>query len=313
MNWYKFTPVDTLFFKGAQPMNLGENHTASKIFPPPARTLSGALRTAVLIQNEVSFEDYGRGNAQDQIYDAIGKPGKPAPFTLSGPFFMVKEQLYIPAPYSWFMEKDCKTSIVHVFRGKQIKTHLLKSQSGKFFWARGKSANLLSLGGMWIKKQDFNNAPEAMEVKTNLDFFKDELRTGIALDKSRRVRKGHLYSFNHARLEKDVSMVFGTDHDLPLAEKGVLKIGAEQRFGWYKRESDQLLELKDCTGKLYATLSILEGSAEANESVVATGKILYLGGWDLNQGFHKPMTGFFPAGTVFNKKLNDNCIAIREV
>ena len=58
MEWYKFFPVDTLYFKGADPMVMGENHTASYIFPPPAHTISGALRTAVLLQNGVSIKDY---------------------------------------------------------------------------------------------------------------------------------------------------------------------------------------------------------------------------------------------------------------
>ena len=66
-------------------------------------------------------------------------------------------------------------------------------------------------------------------------------------------------------------------------------------------------------GNHYLSLSILEGNEEANASVVATGRILYFGGWDLKTGFHKPMKGFFPAGTVFNKKINNNCIAIKGV
>jgi CRISPR-associated protein Cmr3 len=61
------------------------------------------------------------------------------------------------------------------------------------------------------------------------------------------------------------------------------------------------------------SLSIIEGTDEANHAVVATGKIQYLGGWDLHKGFHKPMRGFFPAGTVYNKKLNNNFVAMKGV
>ena len=49
---------------------------------------------------------------------------------------------------------------------------------------------------------------------------------------------------------------------------------------------------------------------ETNDAAVATGKIQYLGGWDMKKGFHKPMKGYFPAGSVFNKKLNDNFIEL---
>ena len=46
MNWYDFTPQDTLFFRGAEPAVMGESHAASMIFPPPAHTIAGAMRTA---------------------------------------------------------------------------------------------------------------------------------------------------------------------------------------------------------------------------------------------------------------------------
>ena len=310
MHWYKFTPVDTLFFKGSSPMNLGENHTASHVFPPPAHTLSGALRTAALIQNKVSFDDYGKGNEPAEISEAIGKAGMPAPFNLIGPLFKLEEQIYVPAPYSWFMEKDSKEEKISIIKGKPLKSRLLKSETNEFFWAKGGSGNLVSLGGKWIKKEDLHSTSKTIEVKNGMDFFKNESRTGIALERNRRVRRSHLYSFNHARLRKDISLIFGTDLNLPIENQGVLKIGAEQRFGWYQKISDNIMKLND-NGNLYATLSILEGDITANEALVATGKILYFGGWDLNKGFHKPMKGFFPAGTVFNQKINNNCITIK--
>lgn len=318
MDWYKFTPVDTLFFRGAEPMNLGENHTVSHVFPPPAHTLSGALRTAVLIQKGVSFEAYGNGKAPAEIIAAIGEAGQSAPFSLIGPLFMVGNDVYVPAPYSWFMEKDRdknkENGKVKIVKGRSLKSRLLKSEASEFIWARGDKNEMDSLGGMWIKKQDLHSAETMIEVKTSGEFFENESRTGIALEKNRRVREGHLYSFNHARLKKDVHLIFGTDSKLPLEEKGVLKIGAEQRFGWYEKLSDKKADM--CfsdDGNLYLSLSNMEGTEEANASVVATGKILYFGGWDLHTGFHKPMKGYFPAGTVFNKKINNNCIAIKGV
>ena len=310
MHWYKFTPVDTLFFKGSSPMNLGENHTASHVFPPPAHTLSGALRTAVLAQNKVSFDDYGRGNEPAEISEAIGKAGMIAPFSLVGPLFMEEKTIYVPAPYSWFKDKDSKEEKTSIIKGKPLKSRLLKSETNDFFWAKGETGNLVSLGGMWIRKEDLHSTSKTIEVKKGMDFFKNEPRTGIALERSRKVRRSHLYSFNHARLKEEVSLIFGTDLNLPIEDQGVLKIGAEQRFGWYQKISDNLMEFSD-NGNLYSTLSILEGDITANQALVATGKILYFGGWDLNKGFHKPMKGFFPAGTVFNQKINNNCITIK--
>jgi len=318
MDWYKFTPVDTLFFRGAQPMNIGENHTASHVFPPPAHTLSGALRTAVLIQNGISFESYGKGEAPAEIIAAIGYAGQPAPFSLIGPLFMLGGDIHVPAPYSWFMEKDSdkkkENGKVKIVKGRSLKSRLLKSEASELIWARGDKNEMVSLGGGWIKKQDLHSAETMIEVKTSGDFFENEPRTGIALEKNRKVREGHLYSFNHARLKKDVCLFFGTDNKLPLEDKGIFKIGAEQRFGWYEKLNDNDADMRFSDNEnLYLSLSNMEGTQEANDSVVATGKILYFGGWDLKTGFHKLMEGFFPAGTVFNKKINSNCIAIKGV
>lgn len=309
MSWYEFKPVDTLYFKGAEPMNLGENHTASHLFPPPAQTLAGALRTAVLIQNDISFESYAKGEAPVEISNAIGKAGEPAPFNLMGPLFMMGKEVYLPAPYSWFMEKKSIGDKVAVIKGKTIQSHLLKSETPEFIWAKGETGELVSLGGMWIKREDIHSGEAIIEVRKNEDFVENEPRIGIALDKSRRVREGHLYSFNHARFKENVSMIFGTDNDLPLKDRGVLKIGAEQRFGWYRNLPGDMME-NGGKGDLHLSLSLLEGTDEVNQAVVATGKILYIGGWDMHKGFHKPMKGFFPAGTVCSKKINSSFITI---
>jgi len=319
MNWYKITPVDTLFFRGAEPMNLGENHTVSHVFPPPAHTLSGALRTAVLIQKAVSFKAYGNGKAPADIIAAIGYAGQqPPPFSLLGPLFMAGDDIYVPAPYSWFGEKDTdekkENGKVKIVKGKFLTSRLIKCEVPALIWARSNKNEMVSLGGNWIKKQALYSTEPAIEVKPSGEFFENEPRTGIALKKNRRVREGHLYSFNHARLKRGVSLVFGTDISLPLDDQGVLQIGAEQRFAWYEKINYNNADMRfPDDGKLYLSLSNLEGTEEANASVVATGKILYFGGWDLYTSFHKPMKGFFPAGTVFNKKINNNCIAIKEV
>ncbi|MBF0101675.1 MAG: hypothetical protein HQK77_12285 [Desulfobacterales bacterium] len=313
-NWYQFEPVDTLYFRGAEPMNLGENHTTSHVFPPPAQTLSGALRTSVLMQQSISIEAYAKGKAPKEIYDAIGKGGERAPFDLIGPFFLDKE-IYIPAPYSWFMEKnssDNKNDKLEIVKGKFLQSRLLKSEKPDFIWAKAKNQEMVSLGGMWIQHQDLYSDKTSIVVKKSEAFFENEPRTGIALEKNRKVREGHLYSFNHARLKKEVSIIFGTNKTLPIQDQGVLKIGAEQRFGWYKKLTGQTIQFNG-TGNFFVSLSIMEGSEDVNRSVVATGKILYFGGWDLHTGFHKPMKGFFPAGSVFNKKINNHFVAIKGV
>jgi CRISPR-associated protein Cmr3 len=97
---------------------------------------------------------------------------------------------------------------------------------------------------------------------------------------------------------------------LPLKDEGILKLGAEQRFGYYKNIKNIELDSISSSENLFISLSLIKGDEESNNHIVSTGKIKYIGGWELKKKFHKDMVGYYPAGTVFNKKLNDNFIKI---
>lgn len=297
-NFYIFEPNDTVFFRGSEPMNIGEHHDATLNFPPPIHTIAGAIRTYFFKKDKKKYEKL--------INIGEEKPG----FNIVGPFFKLNDKVYLPAPYLWFKEKN-KTKHnsdsdekVKIIKAKKIKEELIKSFSKDLYWAKGDS-ELESIGGNWIAYDDLFGKTEVVLKKID-EFYDTEPRVGIALNPDRSVRVHHIYSFTHCRLKKGVSLVFGIDIE-ELGDEGVLFLGAEQRFGRYKKENFNLDLNKQ--GQYYMSLSLISGSSETNEVVVATGKIVYLGGWDLYKGFHKPMKGYFPAGTVFNKKI-ENCIAI---
>jgi len=309
MNFYSYKPADTLFFRGAEPMNMGENHTVTANFPPPSKTITGALRTTILIQNGISIHEYYKNKVDETIMSVIGPAGEPAAFSIVGPLFNLGNAVFIPAPYSWFTDKkNNNKSQVRVYRSHRIDSILVKTASIKMYWAKGEDRELETLGGKWVSTADLFSKNESLPIKETSDFFSDEPRTGIALETNRHVRQSHLYSFTHARLKKDVSILFGVDKNLPISDEGLLKLGAEQRFGRYRKEAKIGVDYGE--SGLFLSLSIVEGSSISNDAVVATGKIEYLGGWDIKKNFHKPMRGYFPAGSVFNKKLDNNFIEL---
>ncbi|AEI15249.1 CRISPR-associated protein, Cmr3 [Flexistipes sinusarabici DSM 4947] len=299
-NWYSFEPNDTVFFRGAEPMEKGEDHNANFNFPPPVHTMAGAIRTY--------FYNIDKKNNEDKFSDIVRIGEEYGGFKLVGPFFKIDEKIYLPAPYSWFVEKSCATSEngkYNIIKGFSIQSDLIKTSSDDLYWAKGES-ELESIGGKWINYNDLINGSDKAEVKDVKDFYVSELRTGIALNKDHTARESHIYSFNHCRLKKGVSFIFGIDID-DLGNGGILTLGAEQRFGKFKKED---LEINlNTNGELFMSLSLMPASAKVNDSVISTGKIQYLGGWDLHKRFHKPMKGYFPAGTVFNSNF-DNCISI---
>jgi len=299
-NWYSFEPNDTVFFRGSEPMVKGQDHNANFNFPPPIHTIAGAIRTY--------FYNIDKKNNENKFSDIIKIGEEYGGFKLVGPFFKIDEKIYLPAPYSWFVEKSSASSEskeYKIIKSYPIQSDLIKTSSSDLYWAKGEN-ELESIGGKWINYDDLINGAGEIEIKKIENFYVSEPRTGIALNKDHTVRKSHIYSFNHCRLRDKVSLIFGIDID-DLGDKGILILGAEQRFGKFKRE-DLKINLEE-DGALFMSLSLTPISTEANNSVVATGKIQYLGGWDLHRGFHKPMKGYFPAGTVFNKKF-DNCINI---
>jgi len=342
MQWYSFKPTDSLFFRGASSAQMGEDHSSISVFPPPSSTIIGALRTAVLVQNDIGFKSYGENNDKipQNIYDSIGRAGEDAPFSLTGPFFRYKGVIFVPSPYSWYIDKGDSDNLKQkIFKLQKVKNKLLGNESK--YWVKGEKSEISSIGGKWISlkallgnkkecfylKNDDNlkyNEDKVFYVKdknkleidkNNLIvetsfFYKNEIRTGISLQENRRVHDGHLYSFTHARLKEDIDIIWATDKELPLKEAGILKLGAEQRFGYYKKIDNVNIGENSINKSMFMSLSLTKGDEKSNKNIISTGKIKYIGGWDMKKRFHKPMMGYFPAGSVFSKKLNDNFISI---
>jgi len=317
MIWYKIKPVDTLFFRGGETMNMGIDHGASSLFPPPISVLYGALRTTILKQNEISFEEYYTGRIPNDLLMLVGKPEDAKPgFSLIGPIFAKNDDFFIPAPYMWYKEKSRESEEkmdqhIKVYVSRSIDYEGIKGNK-PIRWVKTGEGDPESLGGKWMKVSDLYSTShtENIPIFSSSDFYMHETHTGIARDKAGRVRKGHLYSFDHIRLVDDVALLIGIDTRLPIESSGIIFIGAEKRFASYKEVDGP--EFRDTATGLYLSLSPIEAHAETNNTVVATGKIQYVGGWDLRIGFHKPMKGYFPAGSVFSRAVSEQCIELPE-
>ncbi len=314
--WFAYLPADTIFIRGAEPMLRGESHGASTVFPPPPSTIEGALRTAVLAEKGVHPLDYNGGRAPQEVYDCIGKPGSESPFSVWGPLFMKDGKLVIPCPYTWNIAKEAKVGgntkkpgdPVAVVQAKRLKNTLCIGKNTEY-WVKGSVMEMKSAGGNWIYAESLNSNSASCRLIPPADLYRSEIRTGIALDgRKRTAREGYLYSLTHVRLNPGVKLVFGVDRKLPLPDRGILRLGGEQRFGGLERIS--ALEIREGSSGLYMSLALIEGRADNGDAVVASGRPVYIGGWDMSAGFHKPMRGYYPAGTVFSRKLHDGMIQI---
>ncbi len=315
MKWYQFTPSDTLFFRGAEPMISGMDYETRLAFPPSVSVISGALRTAVLAQREISISLYKKG---DPVSELIGEYGRQAPFKVIGPLIRKDGENYVPAPGTWHFDSSMQGRSVRIIMplplGKDLKKRLgLKTSTDLISWVVHEN-EVKSIGGSWISLKGLRNSKTQFEVGNSIfmparglsALFTVEPRTATAIDSRRKVEESKLYSSRHIRLETDVSLIWAIDRPCGLAEKGVLSLGGEQRFGAY----EELKCIPDFpeSGEQYLALSPVPVNAESIAALIGADEIVYRGGWNLADQFHKDMKGYYPAGSVFTKNVNQCCI-----
>ncbi|HBT96742.1 MAG TPA: hypothetical protein DEB25_03420 [Desulfobulbaceae bacterium] len=310
--WYQLTPADTLFFRGAEPMEAGQLST-NALFPPPVSVIQGALRTAALQQRNISFADYNAGHCPTSLTDVIGKSGEIAPFAVSAVLLKKDGMLYVPCPAHWFTEENGvvgeKILRGHAPASMTVEALGLHSSSGVTLPLVKATDEAKSLAGRWLRLDRLY----ATEIKTNdlmaaSDLYDSEARIGIAIDGKRKVKQGALYSAGHLRLRAGVELVVGTSRDLGLNKTGLLRLGGEQRVCGYTVTPAP--DLSTGQASLYLSLAPIELTEDIQPHVFASGKPILIAGWDLHHGFHKASKTWLPAGAVFSKNINNYCLPL---
>nr|HPH03537.1 type III-B CRISPR module-associated Cmr3 family protein [Spirochaetota bacterium] len=246
--WYEITPLDTLFFRGSEPLEAGQL-TAEALFPPPVSVIQGALRTTVLRQREIPFADYGKHGEPEEITALIGASGNPAPFAITAILLQKNGKLYAPAPWAWFVDVSEKADRGAEYAGREVlvvgrpdpvaveKLGLVASSGSLPFVLAQHEA--VSLGGSWVRMDALCKRPQKLgegDVLMPRELYMTESRTGIGLDTTKRtVNKGQLYSAGHIRLAEGVRLVIGIDRGLGLAPSGVIQLGGERRMSGYRK------------------------------------------------------------------------------
>jgi CRISPR-associated protein Cmr3 len=320
-NWYELTPLDTLFFRGNEPMEAGQP-TSFVLFPPPVSVIQGALRTAALKEQGISFADYNRGQVPSEIIELIGASGQPAPFSVTALLVRRNGTLYAPAPANWYLDLKEKPKCSKEYAGTCVVVATSTAADAAIMGVASSSGPVslvvaqheaLSLAGCWINIRLLSQT-EVVFAENDLLFDSDlygvECRTGIELNQRRTVEEGKLYSGNHIRLQEGVTLLVALDRSPGLGASGLLQLGGEQRKCGHELLYDAFLPVSLQTAKGFVALAPVEVTEQILPKVIAAHKTVVTAGWDLSRGFHKPTTAWFPAGSVFNEKINESCIAL---
>lgn len=326
--WYELTPADTLFLRGAEPLEAGQP-SREPLFPPPVSVLQGALRTAVLRQKGIAFASYKTGQCPQEILEHVGHCGQPAPFHITAVLMQREGTLYAPCPASWFVDRaetmagDASRnrpfsplghSLLRAALPPKQASSLLPHSSAGTALPMVRANDAMSLAAHWVRLDCLSRPPvtfAAGGLLARSELYDTEPRTGIAIDNKRKVQEGKIYTAMHIRLRPGVSLLIGLDRAPGLTDKGLLHLGGEQRIcGYARTEAPPLPEHATGISNLYAALAPVELTNELLPFVFAAGKAVTLAGWDLAKGFHKATTTWLPAGSVFTKKINDCCIPL---
>jgi CRISPR-associated protein Cmr3 len=244
-----FAALDTWFFREARPHgSVGSSELAS-VFPPPLRTLLGALRTLI---GDSWFARHGgdwRGFKDNPALQAIiGFGDDLGPLRVSGPFLRLHGKRLHPAPANLMVKEQ-----------GGAKHYFLLDLSGPVRCDLGRVhlpafpqqvAGLDELAGSkpvqdWLSDAGLQavlegRSPAATEVVHSEQLFAEEPRLGIGRDNSRNsVQEGLLYQTRHLRLQAGVTVelqLHGLSDPSLLPEQTTLRLGGEGRMAGLRTE-----------------------------------------------------------------------------
>lgn len=255
----RFTALDTLFFRESRPFeSIGGSELVS-IFPPPPRTVLGAIRTAIGDAMQIDwrqFTEKTKDPKMQRLKDIIGYGDDYAALKLNGLWLYyqgkrpkkqgkteseanaldIQERLY-PIPALLLHKKEGEeTSFARLVIGEPTKTYLGCVRLPKLpdgeqgykpldqHWVTQKGLESILQGGL----------PTADQLFEKNELFSRESRLGIVIDQPKRsVKKGGLFQAEHVRptpqLAIDVEL--GGLQTTNLSDRGtMLRLGAEGRL-----------------------------------------------------------------------------------
>ncbi len=333
MPTYLAAPNDTLFFRGGEPMGMGESHFQTSIFPPSPETFIGAIRTLVIARN--SSGDFG-GYKNDKYsnkdwYKEVGFGELPESFNFIGPFLNKGNDILFTPPSNLFVTSDKEkfaialpkhlNEVKHSSRLKHImwidKNNGVDSSDwkpvGDYITVKGMEKYLKGSTAS-LNKDDF--------IQSN-DIFENEKRTGIALNRGlRTVKEGHLFMTSHKRFKINAGFVFHLNGVSSFPDSDILQLGGENRTVIYEKTSDLTFPFFEKGVEFLVTTMpfkvnkvideipvpdfldddlnvLLPGGVKSKLISYSVNRPLLLGGWDMANNKSKAMVQYLPAGSVF--------------
>lgn len=331
--------LDTLFFKDGKPFNKGDDTWANGIFPPSPSVIYGSLRSAYIVQNRdlFSIKDLIKKTEKlriNQIYYQIKVPITGAKGEEKGTFFpipndlVMKKDVLDDEKFERKKYKSYKTYKLILSDNTSMKSISSASSDVVLKFQTNEEVEALDNGfidSSTLKRYVRGRKEANFEGRKITDFVVNEPKVGIGRNNITNITEdGLLYRVGMQRT-KDIELVveFEEIEGLNFNKKGFLKLGAESKSTAYEENLSPInlsfkstkLEDNEADFKIYlATPTFFEqgwfptkifkdNEIEVELVTAAVGKLINIGGFDIDKKRPKPMMKAVPAGSVYYYKL----------
>jgi len=335
-------PFDTWFFRESRPHDAAGASELSSLFPPPTRTLAGALRTFLGDQMEIDWKTLQCKSNDFDFEKSLGNAEHLGELQLNGAWINYQGQRLYPAPL-YLMQKENK--LQRLLIGQSVRCDLgtvrLPEMPKDCVGYKNLEQQWLTSAGMRLCLE--GKVPNAADIVKADDLFSHEPRLGIARDnEKRKVIDGKLYQTQHLRLKDQVHIELGAKKLatslLEVLSKQqqntILRLGGEGRmasittsdtaepFPFIKKQNTDTLLIHfvtpaDFDGKMFPENFIpndeknpsfwkgeINGIKLTIEAAVI-GKAHREGGWDMKNHQPRPVKSYIPAGSAWFCRLTN--------
>jgi CRISPR-associated protein Cmr3 len=236
-------PVDTFFFRNHKPFTIGENASASGIFPPRLGTVYGSLRSAY-IHYHSDFTAFAN-ETDPQVKEWMGSITQPGKFSLRGVFVEYRGKLMLPLPADYQVvaeqQGDKQTEMAYPLMLKQDMMAGLTSDSSQWKLYGRKDEKSTSAGNGYLpldkwKHSVLRKEDVGLKVERVANWLVREPKIGISRNNKLKVAdEGMLYQLDMLRFddgekeEKPTFLTVLSDQEPDFSQVELVQLGGENR------------------------------------------------------------------------------------
>ena len=232
----RLSAIDTWFFRESRPHNAVGASELGSLFPPPAATLAGALRTAIGDAQGTDWQQFN-SNPEHPLRALIGHGDDLGPLAIDGPWLQLDDRPLFPVPaFLLARGHGAEREFQRLRLGPAADTDLGRVHLPQM---PDNARDYKPLDNSWVDADGMaqllaGKTPSAQQVLDFDDLCSHEPRLGIARDRhTRTVEPGMLYQTRHLRPRDGLSIDLALNGLTPEHIPGtgtLLRLGGEGRL-----------------------------------------------------------------------------------